>query len=63
MMNKEKQIGEYEDILLYFCFNEKDNKELKSNDVKEKYNFGFRDIYFAETISVFLHITFRTFVP
>ena len=48
MMNKEKQIGEYEDILLYFCFNEKDNKELKSNDVKEKVNFGFCDIYFAE---------------
>ena len=47
-MNKEKKIEEYEDILLCFYFNKKDNKEFKSNDVKEKCNFGFCDIYFAE---------------
>ena len=44
-----------------FIFEEKENKEMKKNDIKRKDNFWFVVFLGRQTVSIFLHITLITF--
>ena len=44
MMNKDEQMEEHEISFCNFIL-EEDNKELKKNNVKRKYNFGLVSLY------------------
>ena len=52
-MNNDEQIEEYE-ISCNTSLSEEENKELKKDDVKVKYNFGFVTFFCGEIIRLFL---------
>ena len=50
MVNNNEQTEEYEDIFYVFTFKEENRKDLKTNDLKRKGNFGFGKFSYRKSI-------------
>ena len=59
MVNNNEQTEEYEDIFYIFTFEEEDRKDLKTNDLKRKGNFGFGKFSYRKSILEFLILYIR----
>ena len=59
MTNNDEQFEEYEIYFYTFIFEEEANKELKKNDTKEKYHFGFNSM--LQRDNTHLSLTFMKF--
>ena len=59
MVNNNEQTEEYEDIFYIFTFEEENRKDLKTNDLKRKDNFGFGKFSYRKSILEFLILYIR----